>query len=61
MKKILVWTAILFGVILYMKMSNMTPNDLGANSGQVAGSNSTAQGKTFGMILPTQARFQLGS
>ncbi len=60
MKKILVWTAILFGVIIYMKLSGMTPNDLAINSASQA-TDVTKQGKTFGMILPPAAQNQLRS
>lgn len=60
MKKILVWTAILLGLVLYMKFSSATPTDMFLNQSQVAGA-STQEGKTFGMILPARARAQLRS
>lgn len=60
MKKILVWTVILFGLIIYMKFSNQTPNDLIARTGQTGGASQTT-GKTFGMILPPEAKAQLRS
>lgn len=60
MKKILVWTAILLGLVIYMKFSSVTPNDLMNSQSRVAGV-STQEGKTFGMILPARAKAQLRS
>jgi hypothetical protein len=60
MKKILVWTAILLGVMVYMNLSKQTPSDMAIGGGQVAGT-SVQQGKTFGMIMPARARAQLRS